>query len=844
MRPLFSLRARIATCLVAATAACSSPSDPPAVSVVRLDPLTATVLVGPSGGGTVQLTATPETSSGRLVSGKTIVWGSSAPSIALVSGAGVVTALAPGSATITATVDAIVGSAVITVLPVPVAAIDVSPTSLELGVGVTRTITATVRDSTGAALSGRPITWTSAAPTIAEVSSTGVVRGLAVGATSIQVSAGGRSTTIPVTVLPPPGPSISAVTPAILVPGALATISGDAFAPTVAGNSIRVAGRTVVAQSASPTALSFLVPCVNTGTVAIDVTTADGTGPAITVPLSAPLRTLQPGEALILTGADESRCNELAATGPGTRYLVSVSNISTALNTLVDFELAGNTPIAGTPAPRLTTPSLRARLEMPTQSQAFDVAHAAQRSREAALYESLRSEGAFAERPATRRAAQVVPPALGALRTFYYNFNSCSDSSNTITARLIYRGTFALVWEDTTNTLQSTLSSSLAGFYQRLGEIYDTDQHAAVRDHFGDPLLRDPLTDGDGRLGMVFTQRLNGSGAAAYVTSCDQVPRNTTNRAASNFGEYFYSTVPTVEGNNVNSTASPDGWFYFIARTVVHEVKHIASLAARAAKSAPSEASWLEEGTARHAEEVWARAALHRVPWKGNTGYGTSATNGIFCDFNPSNPTCLAADPLRRPSYGMRRQFNEIRPKLLEPWSWSPYGDGTGQSGSVFYNTAWSLVRYAIDRYGQSDAAFLTALTQATTTGMTNLSAVAGVPPERLIGGWGLALIADDYPNLPTLSPDARIDTWNLRSIYAGLNGDPAWSTRFNTPFPITPVSANYGPFLAVRPGLRAGSHAFFELSGGTASPQLLELRGPSGAAASPLLRLAVVRVQ
>ncbi len=837
-------RLLLATLVAATVAACGSPSDPPTVSVLRLDRNTATLLVGPSGGGTVQLTATPETSTGRVVTGRIVAWTSSAPSIALVSAGGVVTALAPGTATITATVDAITATAAITVQPVPVAVVEVQPATLELGVGVVRRVTATIRDSTGATLTGRTVTWTSAVPSIAEVSGAGDVRGVAVGSTSITVAAGGRSVAIPVTVLPPPGPSISAVSPAILVPGAVATLTGDAFASTVTGNTIRVAGRIVPAQSASPSTLTFVVPCVNTGSVAIDVTTAEGRGPATTVPLSAPVRTLQPGEALILTGAAESQCNELAATGPGTRYLVSVSNISTALNTLVDFELAGNTPVAASAAPRLVAPATRARMEMPTLDQSFDVAHAAQRAREAALYESLRAEGAFAERDAPRRRAQVVPPELGALRTFYYNFNSCSDSSNAFTARLIYRGPVALIWEDTANTLQSTLSASLAGFYQRLGEIYDTDQHAAVRDHFGDPLLRDPITDGDGRLGMVFTQRLNGSGAAAYVTSCDQVARNTTNRAASNFGEYFYGNVPTVEGSNLNSTASPDGWFYFMARTVVHEVKHIASLAARAAKSAPFEAGWLEEGTARHAEEVWARAALHRVAWKANTGYGTAATNGIFCDFNPANATCLAADALRRPSYGMRRQFNEIRPKLLEPWSWSPYGDGTGQTGAVFYNTAWSLVRYAIDRYGVSDAAFLTALTQATTTGMTNLSAVAGVSSERLIGGWGLALFADDYPNLPSLSADARIDTWNLRSIYAGLNADPAWSSRFNTIFPIVPVAAPYGPFVVQRPGLRAGAHAYFELSGGVATPQLLELRDVTGGTPSPLLRLAIVRVQ
>ena len=236
---------------------------------------------------------------------------------------------------------------------------------------------------------------------------------------------------------------------------------------------------------------------------------------------------------------------------------------------------------------------------------------------------------------------------------------------------------------------------------------------------------------------MVFTRRVNGTGAAAYVAYCDQFPRG-EGRLGSNFGEYFYSSVPVSAVSNLNSTDSQDGWFYFIGRTVVHEVKHIASVAARVENQSPNfEQSWLEEGTARHAEELWVRDSLHRVPWKGNTGWGSASTNGVFCDFNPSNSACLAADTLRRPSYGMRRQFNEIRQKLFEPWNWSLFGDASGQSGSVFYQTVWSLVRYAIDRYASSEAAFFQALTNTTQEGTANLAAVAGVPFERLLGGWG-----------------------------------------------------------------------------------------------------------
>jgi hypothetical protein len=443
----------------------------------------------------------------------------------------------------------------------------------------------------------------------------------------------------------------------------------------------------------------------------------------------------------------------------------------------------------------------------------------------------------------TARAA-VPLPAVGDIRSLYFTFSGgCADVSRIVRGRAIYVGTRAIIWEDSANVLQSSVDPALAGYYDRLGRIFDQDQYDVVRRTFADPLVRDAVTDADGRVHMVFTQRLNGTGAAAYVTSCDQFP--TTTFAGSNFGQFFYGTVPTLTGSNLGSTSYPDGWFNFMARTVVHEVKHIASLSARVANNSPSyESGWLEEGTARHAEEVWVRSSLHNVPFKGNTGWGSAATNGLYCDFHPESATCNALDPLRRPSLGMRRPFNELREKLVQPWNWSIYGDGIGQSGSVFYQTVWSLVRYAIDRYGSSDEAFLTALTNATTTGLTNLSAVSGVPSDRLLGGWGLALFADDYPGLAAPSADIQYATWNFRSIYAALNADPSWSTRFNRPYMLQPAQLSFGAFTAQQLGMRGGAHTYFEISGEASTVQMLGVQAIGGGTASTALRVAITRLQ
>jgi len=273
-------------------------------------------------------------------------------------------------------------------------------------------------------------------------------------------------------------------------------------------------------------------------------------------------------------------------------------------------------------------------------------------------------------------------------------------------------------------------------------------------------------------------------------------------------------------------------------------VKHIASFSARVANNSPTfEASWLEEGTARHAEEIWVRESLHRTAWKANNTFGTAATNGLYCDFSPAENACMSADPLRRPSFGMRRHFNEIREKLLQPWNYSPYGDG-GLGNSTFYQTAWSLVRYTIDRYASSDAAFFNALMNSNTNGVTNLSAVAGVSMDQLIGGWGLALYADDYPGLNSPSADIQFPSWNLRSIYSNLNTTPAFANRFTTPYPIQPTQLTFGPFTSRVTALRGGAHAYFELSGPALPSQLLSIRAPGAGAPSTLLRIAIARLQ
>src|SRR5712692_885010 len=151
-------------------------------------------------GQTVQLTATPKDANGNPLSGRVITWTSSAAAVAAVSGSGLVTGVAGGAATITATSEGQSGTAAFTVTNVPVAAVTVSPATAGVVVGQMVQLTATPKDANGNPLSGRVVTWTSSAAAVAAVSGSGLVTGVAVGSATITATSEGQSGTAAFTV--------------------------------------------------------------------------------------------------------------------------------------------------------------------------------------------------------------------------------------------------------------------------------------------------------------------------------------------------------------------------------------------------------------------------------------------------------------------------------------------------------------------------------------------------------------------------------------------------------------------------------------------------------------------
>src|SRR5439155_25440316 len=87
------------------------------VASVTVTPPAPTVVVA----GTVQLTATTKDANGSVLTGRVVTWASGNPAVATVSATGVVTGVAQGQGTITATSEGKQGRAAVTVTASPVA---------------------------------------------------------------------------------------------------------------------------------------------------------------------------------------------------------------------------------------------------------------------------------------------------------------------------------------------------------------------------------------------------------------------------------------------------------------------------------------------------------------------------------------------------------------------------------------------------------------------------------------------------------------------------------------------------------------------------------------------------
>jgi len=190
------------------TATSEGKSDTGSVVITTVAaPVAGVEILGPqsiSNGDTALLTAHPKDAQGNVLTGRTITWGSSDRTIATVSPSGTVTALRLGAVTITALVEKKAGSTRMTITPVAVASVTITPAEAALQIGGKAQLVATPRDAHDRVITGRPVRWSSSATAIATVAPNGVVTGVAAGQATItaQIESQTARATVSVALVP------------------------------------------------------------------------------------------------------------------------------------------------------------------------------------------------------------------------------------------------------------------------------------------------------------------------------------------------------------------------------------------------------------------------------------------------------------------------------------------------------------------------------------------------------------------------------------------------------------------------------------------------------------------
>ncbi len=257
-----------------------------------------------------------------------VTWSSSNTSVAPVNNSGMAASLSEGSTTITASLDAISGGTVLTVVAPAITAVQISPSNPSVPLGMTQQFTATAvynnsstQDVTSSA------TWASLTTMVAAISNTGLATSVAQGSTTIQVTYGGLSASTTLTVTAPGLVSI-AVTPT--------------SATASAGSYVRFTATGTYTNS-SQANISNLVSWSSSGN---SVATVDTTGLASTV---------TPGTVTITAASGAisgtASLTVVTGTGGGSPRFVYTANAGsyTVSGYIIDQGMGALTPVPGSP---------------------------------------------------------------------------------------------------------------------------------------------------------------------------------------------------------------------------------------------------------------------------------------------------------------------------------------------------------------------------------------------------------------------------------------------------------------------------------------------------------------
>lgn len=812
------------------------PTGPVSVATLTISPAQVSVQIG----ATQQLTAETRDASGNLLTGRTITWSSTNPNVASVSTTGLVTGVGQGSARIAAAAEGKSTDVPANVTSPPIAVIEIAALPTPLFAGQTVQLTATAKDAAGRVLTGKTFVWSTSNSAVAQVSSAGLVTAVTAGNATIGAAAEGITGNLLLSITPAPAVLITQVSPGTLVEGQAGTITGSGFSTTAGSNTVQVDGVNASVTQATSTTLQFLVPafdCRPKRSATVRVTVGANTSNTVSQSVSpASFVSLTVGqEAIVQDPAD--RCLQFDATNGTERYVIGVQAVSDVVATLTPVTVTGGVPSGSIVSSALPAADRVAATTMGAATNLLSEDHLRWQRHMASTVAAYERHNAFLQRLAEQSGAQAnaaysaVPTIPGTVRegdqipVRYPNYggNTCTQFTD-ITVRVRRITAQAIFLEDIANPEQ------LAQAVIDQAGVDFTTLYAIDVDHFGAP----SDIDLNQRIAIIITKEVNKSAIPplGFVSFADLF--TVAQCASSNEGEVFYmrSSDPSGQftaGVYTSATLTRD-----LTNLLAHEFTHIIQGSRRRAAGGPFMISWLAEGLATSAQEL---AGFQVLGLQSARNYGRST---IYASLggDPRNFFGFMGDLLAY--FGFDFNGNKVA-AAPEECSWVGNTTAGGNPGPcsfairLLYGVPWSLIKYTIDRHlggAANQKQYLRAFSDYTgAPGLAELQGVLGRVPSQMLAQWAAMLYIDDrYPALSAL----QLANWNIRDIaaaYQSPNADLVARSRAFAAF-----TDNFN--------VRAGSTAYYEVSGAGRTATALRFRGQSGIPLPPFVQIWIVRVQ
>ena len=211
-----------------------------------------------------------------------VTWKSSSTAVATVDINGIVTAVAPGTSTISASIGGVTGSTTLTVNAPTISSISITPVDLTLAIGINQQFTATATYSDGSTQDlASGVTWSSSSSSVVSINGSGVATTAGAGQTTITATVGSLSDTTTLTVVPAHLISIDVEPKAVAI--ALGTEQQFSAVGTFDDGSTQLLTSVTWTSSLPGTAtinLSGLATAVGTGSSTISAISGSVTGTA------------------------------------------------------------------------------------------------------------------------------------------------------------------------------------------------------------------------------------------------------------------------------------------------------------------------------------------------------------------------------------------------------------------------------------------------------------------------------------------------------------------------------------------------------------------------------------